>query len=141
MPIETSCGAIIFNRDRGKIKYLLLHYSSGHWDFVKGHKEKDEDDFETVIRETKEETGISDLKFIDGFKERITYFYKTPNGKNNLKQVFFYLAETKTINVKLSFEHIGFEWLEFEEAYNRVTYKNAKEVLLKAHTFLKKENI
>ncbi|MGB9748493.1 MAG: bis(5'-nucleosyl)-tetraphosphatase [Candidatus Woesearchaeota archaeon] len=137
MPAETSCGAIIFNKSHGAIKYLLLHYESGHWDFVKGHKENKETDFETVIRETREETGIEDLKFIDGFKERITYFYKTPDGKTSFKQVFFYLAETKTTEVKLSFEHIGYKWLSFEDAYNMVTYKNAKDVLLKAHSFLK----
>jgi 8-oxo-dGTP pyrophosphatase MutT (NUDIX family) len=138
MPAETSCGAIIFNQVQGTRKYLLLHYESGHWDFVKGHKEKNETDFDTVIRETKEETGIEDLKFINGFKERITYFYKTPEGKTSFKQVFFYLAETKTTNIKLSFEHIGFEWLSFEDAYNKLTYDNAKQLLKKAESFLNK---
>ena len=33
--------------------------------------EKGETPHETAIRETKEETGISDIKFIDGFEEEI----------------------------------------------------------------------
>ena len=46
MLTEKSCGAVIF-RMEGKIrKYLLLHYESGHWDFVKGNVEKGEEELE-----------------------------------------------------------------------------------------------
>ena len=58
---EYSVGSVIYRRENGKILFLLLHYVSGHWDFVKGHKEKDETDLETLKRETFEETGIKDL--------------------------------------------------------------------------------
>ena len=56
---ETSAGIVIFRRENSKILFLLLHYPSGHWDFVKGKMEKGESVQQTAIRETKEETGIS----------------------------------------------------------------------------------
>ena len=41
--------------------------------------EKDETPLETALRETKEETGISDVEFIDGFKEEIEYNFYADN--------------------------------------------------------------
>lgn len=141
MPIEKSAGAIIFRKENKKIYYLLLHYPSSakapkdYWDLPKGHVEKGEKELDTVRREVEEETGLKDIKFIEGFKEWIKYFFKF-RGKNVLKFVTFYLGETKTKTVKVSFEHLGFEWLPYEAALKRLTFKNAKEILQKANDFL-----
>jgi bis(5'-nucleosidyl)-tetraphosphatase len=134
MPSEKSCGAVIFKQS-GNRKYLLLHYEGGHWDFVKGHVEKSESEIETVKRETEEETGIKDLTFVEGYRQPISYYYKRA-GKTVFKQVIFYLVETKTETVRLSREHVGFDWLSYEYAYVRLTYKNAKDTIKKAHEFL-----
>ena len=128
---ERSCGAVIFIKEK-EIKYLLLHYGLGHWEFVKGKIEDNENDKETVIRETKEEVNIEDLKFIPGFKEKIQFFYKKDKELVK-KEVIYYLAETKTKKVKLSFEHINYKWLNYEEALKQLTFKNSKEILKKAH--------
>lgn len=132
---EISAGAVIFRRVNGEPVYLLLHYGSGHWDFVKGHIEKGETEKQTVVRETEEETGITDLKFIEGFRERIKYFFR--RGKEVVyKEVVFYLAETKKEKVHLSFEHIGYIWLPYKDAINQLTFENARNILKKAHTYL-----
>ena len=136
MPSEKSCGAVIFRSD-GANCYLLLHYEGGHWDFVKGHVEEKESEKETVLRETEEEVGITDLKFVEGFRETISYFYRR-SGKTVRKEVVFYLIETKTSQVRLSREHVGFDWLTYDRAVERLTYKNAKDTLRKAHEFLEK---
>jgi len=141
MPIEKSAGAVIFRKEGNKIYYLLLHYPSNakapreYWDFPKGHIEKGEKIEETVKREVKEETGLKDIKLIEGFKEWIKYFFKF-KGKNIFKIVTFFLAETKTKTVKVSFEHIGFKWLPYEEAIEKLTFKNAKDILKKANDYL-----
>jgi len=137
MPLEKSCGAVIFRRN-GAEKYLLLHYEGGHWDFVKGHVEKGENERETALRETEEETGITDLKFIEGYREAISYFYRRA-GRTVRKEVAFYLLETDTEKVRLSREHVGFDWLTYDRAMERLTYKNAKETLQKAQDFLAKQ--
>ena len=134
---EKSCGAIIFRKNE-EIKYLLLHYEAGHWDFVKGNLEPGEQEKETVIREAKEEAGITDLVFVDDFKEKIRYFYRREKQVVR-KEVIFYLAETKIKTIRLSYEHIGYSWLNFEEAHKKLTYKNAKDILKKTNDFL--ENV
>jgi 8-oxo-dGTP pyrophosphatase MutT (NUDIX family) len=136
MPSEKSCGAVIF-KGSGNPKYLLLHYEGGHWDFVKGHVERNESERETVLRETQEEAGITDLSFIEGYRQPINYYYKRA-GKTVYKEVVFYLLESKTDTVRLSREHVGFDWMTYERAYERLTYKNAKETLRKAHEYLDK---
>ena len=45
----------------------------GHWGFVKGHVEDNETEKETALRELKEETGLSKVEFIEGFKEKTHY--------------------------------------------------------------------
>ena len=52
------------------------------------------------------------------------------------KTVTFYLAQTKTKEVKISFEHKGFKWLRYEEALKQLTFKKAKETLKKANDYL-----
>ncbi len=138
---EISAGAIVFRIDKQsrKPKYLLLHYGSGHWDFVKGHIEGRETEEETLRREAKEEAGLTDLKLVKGFREKLSYFYNK-DGKTVAKDVIFFLAETKVAegDVKLSFEHSDYVWLDFDAAAKKVTYSSSKDVLKKAHEFLEK---
>jgi len=138
---EISAGAIVYRIDEKsrKPKYLLLHYGSGHWDFVKGHIEGRETEEETLRREAKEEAGLTDLKLIKGFREKLGYFYNK-DGSTVAKDVIFFLAETNIAegDVKLSFEHSDYSWLGFEAAVKKVTYSSSKDMLKKAHEFLEK---
>jgi len=140
MLYEVSAGAVLFRREGKKIKYLLLHYESGHWDFPKGHIEKGETKEETVLREVEEETGIKDIKIIPSFEERIEYFYKKEN-ETLKKHVYFFLCETREKKVKLSFEHKNFVWLDYEQALKKITYPSSKKLLKKAHTFLSRKTL
>lgn len=137
MPLEKSAGAIVFRRENNKIKYLLIQYGWGHWEFPRGLIEKGESLEETAKREIKEEVGIEDIEFIPGFKGWFKFFFKL-KGKNIMKIATFLLAETKTKEVKLSHEHKDYVWLEREEALEKLTFKNSKEVLKKADDFLSK---
>ena len=136
---EKSCGAIVFKRN-GNVEYLLLHYGAGHWDYVKGQVEPHESEKETVVRELKEETGLVSAHFVEGFREEISYFY-TRQGRTVHKEVIFFLIETDDRNVKLSYEHIGYRWLSYEKAMEKLTFANAKKVLAKAHGFLRRRGI
>jgi 8-oxo-dGTP pyrophosphatase MutT (NUDIX family) len=137
---EKSCGAVVFLKRDNQTRYLLLNYAAGHWDFVKGNVEPNEAEKQTVTRELQEETGITDAKFIDGFREPIGYFYRR-QGLTVHKEVVFFIMETKTEQVQISFEHIGFIWLDYKHAMEKLNFKNAKDVLQKAHDFLKKQGI
>ena len=91
---ETSAGIVLFRKEESKKLFLLLHYPSGHWDFVKGKMEKGESTHQTAIREAKEETGITDIKFIENFEEWIEYNFKH-QGELVQKKVVFFLKKLK----------------------------------------------
>lgn len=127
---ERSAGAILYrDSSEGKL-YLLLNYPSGHWDFVKGNIEKGETFKETVLREVREETGITDVSFIDGFEDKVEYHYQR-DGNLVHKEVVFFLAKTGTEHVEISHEHQGFVWLNFKDALAKLTYKNAQNLMKK----------
>ena len=130
--METSCGVVLVNL--GTV--LLLQYPQGHWDLPKGHVEStDSDNFETAKRELKEETGITDFEFIDGFEYRTEYDFKH-KGKIRIKQVFWYLATTEKISISLSTEHRDYMWLDWPQAIELVTHEKTKRVITMAQNFM-----
>ena len=134
MPREISAGVILFRR-APEPHYLLLHYGSGHWDFPKGHIEIGEDAEQAAIRELKEETGISEVRFIEGYKQTLRYFFRQ-KGIGIFKIVIYFLAETDRSEISLSHEHIGFDWLPYDLAMRRLTFKNSRDLLEKAQARL-----
>ena len=132
---ETSAGIILFRKEESEKLFLLLNYPSGYWDFVKGKMEKGESTHETAIREAKEETGITDITFVENFEEWIEYSFKH-QGELVQKKVVFFLAETKTKEVKISHEHSGYTWIDYNSSMEKTTFDNAKTVLTKAQKLL-----
>ena len=132
---ETSAGIVLFRKEGSKKLFLLLHYPSGHWDFVKGKMEQGESTHQTAIREAQEETGITDITFVENFEEWIKYNFKY-QGELVQKKVVFFLAETKTKEIKISHEHSGYTWMDYNSSMDKTTFDNAKTVLTKAHNLL-----
>ena len=130
-----SAGIILFNENKGVRNYLLLKYPTGHWDFIKGKIEENETPHQTSMREAREETGITDIEFVDGFGEEIEYFFRS-NNDNVHKKVIFFLAKTNSEQVILSNEHHSFIWLNYVDALKKVTYENAMNLLKKSEVFL-----
>jgi len=139
MLTEKSAGAVIFRKEKNVIRYLLLHYfyKSEYWDFCKGNIEQKENPEDTAKREIKEETGLEKIEIIPGFQEKTTWFYKR-DKENVLKEVTYFLVETKVKEIKISKEHIGYGWFSFGEAMEKMRFKNNKEILKKANDFLAK---
>ena len=135
METEKSAGIVLFRNDSGKNEFLLLNYPQGHWDFVKGKIEKNETLHEAALRETREETGISNIEFFDGFEESVEYDFRFKKEDIH-KKVIFFLAKTNEKNIKLSHEHNDYIWLEYDDALKKTTFENAKNVLIKANEFL-----
>jgi len=138
--MEKSCGLVLFNSN----KVLLLKYSAngisgegGHWDFPKGHVESNETEIETAVRELEEETGITEVKILSDFRHSINYTLFRKSVPIS-KEVIFFLASTVEKRVELSSEHIDYAWLDFEKAIVKLTYDNARQILKKAFSYLKK---
>ncbi len=129
--IELSAGAVVFFKDL----FLLLHYPQGHWGFVKGHVERGESLRDAMIRELGEETGITDFRVIPGFRREVSYMVGS-----NIKRVVFFLVESFTKRVIISYEHKGFVWLPFSDAVKRLSFDNTIGVLVSAFEFLQQHS-
>lgn len=139
LPQEHSAGIIIYRQLKNGREYLLLHYPGGHFDFPKGHIEDGETEKIAALRELKEETGIENIDWIDGYRHKIDYMYRR-HGQLRAKDVIFFLAKTKQKKVNLSFEHQGSVWLDYDKAHKKLTFDNAKDLLAKAETHLNNIN-
>jgi bis(5'-nucleosidyl)-tetraphosphatase len=134
---EKSAGAVVFHRDpaRRTWLFLVLHYPAGHWDFPKGAVEKGETEEQAARREILEETGLVINDFVPGYRKEIEYHYRRADGLSH-KRVVFFLAESQSTDVKISYEHSGFEWLTLEQALKKLTFENARNVLKGANSVL-----
>lgn len=137
---EVSAGAVIYNDDPNQQsrRYLVLHYPAGHWDFPKGAIEEKETEEQTATREIFEETGLHVRDFVAGFRREIEYHYRRQNMLAH-KRVIFFLTKSPITDVRISFEHSGFQWLNFEQAMKRLTFENARSVLHEANEWLSKQ--
>lgn len=135
--MERSAGAVVFSiKETKSISYLLLQYSAGHWDFSKGNIEDGEDESQAACREIREETGIENVEFLDGFKGKVEYYYRREHELVH-KEVVFFLAKTHSQKVILSKEHIAYLWNDYDNALAKLTYRSAKDILVQAQNFLK----
>lgn len=132
---ETSCGIITVRFEKKTPLFLLLHYIGGHIDFPKGHIEAGETYEETATRELIEETGISDIQILPGFRQNMSYYYRF-HQQDFFKTVYFFIGITAQEQIQISHEHTGHYWLKYEDALEKVTFQNAKDLLKKAYNFL-----
>ncbi|MBI4182333.1 MAG: NUDIX domain-containing protein [Candidatus Aenigmarchaeota archaeon] len=137
MAIEKSAGVLLY---RMPLQFLLLHYPAGHWDFPKGKLEKGETEQQAALREVREETGITRVRLLPGFRESVQYYFRQ-DGKTIRKTVVYFLGETDQHEVQISFEHQGFLWLAPPEALRQVTFHNARSLLQKALIHLQRRGV
>lgn len=129
---EKSCGAVVFTRDGGTVKYVLIKQLNGTVGFPKGHMEGSETEYETAQREIFEETGLTPT-ILEGFKFRDEFIL--PNGK--AKEVIYFLSEYENQEIKIQEEEIECSLLlPFAEALEQITYDSTRDILRKANAFL-----
>lgn len=137
MTLEKSCGAVVFTRVSGEIRYLLVQSLGGEFGFPKGHVEHAETEKQTAMREILEETGLKPV-ILDGF--RAVSEYMLPDKMDVKKQVIFFLAKFEKQSISFQKEElIGAELFSFEEAMERLEHENNKRILTDAYRFLSNE--
>ena len=107
---------------------LLIKQGNGDWGFPKGHMIDGESEFETAIREVKEETNI-DILIDENYRYVISYMV----NENTMKDVVFFIAK-KLSNVLIPQESEidKLEWLDMNDALNKISHEDVKDVLKKA---------
>jgi len=113
---KRAAGIVVLRRAEGNWRLLLLR-AFRNWDFPKGRIEAGEDLLAAALRETREETGLTDLAFPWGHVFRETEPYASG------KIARFYVAQTGTECIELPMnselgrpEHHEWRWTSFDEA-------------------------
>jgi len=139
---EFSAGAVIFKREGKEILFLVVYSKRNNiWGFPKGHIEQDETEREAAAREIREEAGLENLRFIDGFREEIVYhtISKRPpfEGQGIEKHAIYFLCETENQDVIVDGREIAdYRFLPLNEAEQMVKFRNLNVILRRAHDFL-----
>ena len=128
---EISAGGAVFKKRGDKILWLIIKPAGkDRWQFPKGLIDKGEKEEETAIREVEEEGGVK-VKLIKKIKD-INYFYFF-EGQRVFKTVKYYLMEFEGSSQRGHDEEVDeVKFLEYEEAYKLLTFKNDKDVLKEA---------
>ena len=100
-------------------KFLLMRHHN-RWDLPKGHAEGDEDILTTALRETEEETGISqsDIKLDADFQYVTEYEVKGQKRGNYIKRVTYFIGYVPAVRTPKLTEHIGYMWWSWPPANN-----------------------
>lgn len=135
MTWEKSCGAVVFTRENGQVKYLLVANLEGIYGFPKGHVEAGETEVETALREVREETGLT-VRLIDGF--RTTDEHPIPQKVNTMKQVVYFLGEYAGQEVAYQQEELSGAYLvSYEEAMGMFQFESSRRILKEADAYLR----
>ena len=132
---ERSCGAVVFRRTDGELRFLLIkNRRSANWGFPKGHVENRETAEATARREVLEETGLR-IRLLPGFSCRAEYSL----SGNVEKSVTLFLGETtdrRTIIQQSEIE--DYLWLDYNKALQTLKFENDRNILRRAYAHLQR---
>jgi 8-oxo-dGTP pyrophosphatase MutT (NUDIX family) len=131
--LEVSAGGIVFRRVAGEgARYLLIRDSYNNWGFPKGHLEGDESPAEAAMRETAEETGLSQL-VLQGPIRVIDWHFRF-RGRHIHKYCHFFLFESPGGDASPQVDEgiTACQWRPLSEALDILSYDNARGVLKRA---------
>ncbi len=123
-------GGVVFD----ELGRLLVIYRNRRWDLPKGKKESGESVEDAAIRETREETGLKNLKIVRHFITTYHYYYR--EGRRILKETHWFEMEGSHREPLVPARHEGIDkaqWVPVEEIpqlYSQ-TYANLLQVFEK----------
>jgi transcription antitermination protein NusB len=100
MPIKRLGGAVVYAKDCDDIQLAFVHDVFGHWTLSKGGIDEKDDIEKGTIKKIKEELGI-EIKIKNKLGEN-EYIASDPEMGKIRKQVVYFLAESKFIELKLA---------------------------------------
>lgn len=135
---DEAFGIIPIHRHRIGDRFLLIQHQAGHWGFPKGHAEAGESPEVAACREFEEETGIRDYTLLNGsFREQYRF---VDSDRTIEKTVIYFPAFVRSTMVICQDQEIrDFAWLAYEAALEKLTFAQAKQVLVQVRQYLKEE--
>ncbi len=134
MKFEVSCGAVVFTREGGHLRYVIVRSLEGYYGFPKGHIEGAETEEEAALREIREETGLS-VRLVPGF--RTTDEHAIPEKPDVTKRIIYFLGEYEGQEIRFQKEELlEAPLLSYEEAMPRFQFESSCRILKEANDFL-----
>ena len=131
---EYSCGAVVFTRKNGQLRFVIVREMGGAYSFPKGHVEGTETEMETARREVWEEIGLRP-RFLDGFRRQDEYDLAEKPGTR--KRVTYFLAEYADEPLTPRPGEIReILLLPYEQALNYFEHEGTRQILTAAYAFL-----
>jgi dATP pyrophosphohydrolase len=131
IPVKSfSVCTYICRQKTGRGQYLLLKrdcsYLHSVWQGVTGRIEKTETAWQTALRETREETGITPDRFYSA--NIVETFYEVSQNCISIIPIFVGLLDQEQ-PVQLSPEHSEYLWLPAKEAKEYLLFTQQKETI------------
>ena len=152
MSYQKSCGVVpVRVLDDGSARFLLLHSGlvrnpRAVWEFPKGSVEPGETDLDTALRECAEETGLTGIRIVPGYRALDTYVFHR-SGRRIRKRVVYFLAlvpdpdelkpEPDGREHILDAEGRWYRWLTLDEAHETLYHPGQRAVLASAYAHLR----
>ena len=149
---ERSAGVIPYRLDGdGGPQFLVLHSATvrnprAKWEFPKGGMEAGESLRETAAREFREETGLVEWSFLEGFEKHLSYTY-IRRGRKVIKPVTYSLVEVHDCaSLACSHEHVEdpnghwHRWGTFDQITRLLYHAKIRQVFAEANAWMKPPN-
>jgi ADP-ribose pyrophosphatase YjhB (NUDIX family) len=127
--VEHSAGGVVLRRIDGAIHALLIRDPYRNWGLPKGHLEGEETAEDAAAREVREETGLAELE-VGPRLGTIDWYFRADGTVVHKYCVFFAMAAPRGRPEPEVAEGITeCAWFAVDEAVDRITYDNAREIL------------
>ncbi len=134
MTYEISCGAVLFTRAGGALRFVVIHNRNGSHGFPKGHRQAGETEEQTALREIAEEVGLAPA-LLPGF--RAVDEYPLPGKPGVTKRVVWFLAEFADQPIVLQESELDGACLAtYAQACAMLEHEGSRRVLFEAARFL-----
>ena len=134
MTYEVSSGAVVFTREGGSLRYVIVRSLEGYYGFPKGHIEGTETEEEAASREIREETGLS-VRLVPGF--RTMDEHSIPDKPDVMKRIIYFLGEYEGQEICFQKEELlEALLLSYEDAMERFQFESSRRILKEANDFL-----
>lgn len=134
MRAEVAAGAIVYSPKRNK--FLLVKHRDGHWEFPKGKQEGDESLTQTLVREVKEETGLTGRLL--PFRTCSSYSFYRKGKVQKTVEYGVLLADGKPM---ISEEHLDLMWAKQEDVLGLLKFSEHKKLFAQAVRVLENESL